>query len=387
MKPTTSFLLLSVITAIVVASCVIFNARPLETMPTDITWERRFHKDDLERIEKMAFSPNGDRFIVSDGFDFITLWKKPFQAPARKVPIEEYEDLAALRFFGHQQDIFFTFSGGFTQIWDKDLQTRKFSYKFPSNHTSGISAVTSNGRFIAWHGDLYDRKKKSLVGRSMGHAMGTGISFGDKSLLLTSGYWDQRITVRNIFNGKFEDRLVPYPVNDGAVSPNEKYALAVTRKGRCYLWNWPDKEPEVLRVSRKAEFMGGFSPDSKWFAIWGDEFLYIFQTDPLKRLICLKHDPGITSVRVASNNLIVIGDRTGRVHIFDVAAQKVIAQKKVLRHGVSPVELFVGKGFLWVATNDDYLEPGEKGEIALYHIKGLDPYVEPHKTDSIKYGD
>jgi WD40 repeat protein len=356
-------------------------------MPTDVTWERRFYKDDLERIEKAAFSPNGDRFIVSDGFGFITLWKKPFQSPACKVPIEEYEDLAALRFFGHQQDIFFTFSGGFTQIWDWDLQTRKFTYKFPSNRTSSISAVTEDGRFIAWGGELYDRSKKRLIGRSWSHPGERSISFGDKSLLMTSGYYSERITIRNIFSGKLEDRLVPYPVTDGAVSPNEKYALAVTRKGRSYLWNWPDKEPQVLTVSRKAEIMGGFSPNSKWFAVWGDEFLYIFQTDPLERLACLKHAPGITSVRVASSNLLVIGDRTGRVHIFDVAAQKVIAQKKVLRHGVSPVELFVGKGLLWAATNDDYLEPGEKGEIALYHIKGLDPYVEPHKTDSIKYGD
>jgi WD40 repeat protein len=384
MKPTASFLLLSVITAIVVASCVIFNARPLETMPTDVTWERRFYKDDLERIEKAAFSPDGDRFIVSFGYDFITLWKKPFQTPARKVPIEEYEHLVALRFFGHQQDVFFAVVGGTTQIWDKDLQTCKFAYKFPSNHTSDISAVTSDGRFIAWDGELYDRKKKRLVGRSWSYPGERSVSFGDKSLLLTSSYHIERISVRNIFSGKVEDRLVPYPVTDGAVSPNEKYALATTRKGRSYLWNWPDKEPQVLTVSRKAEIMGGFSPDSKWFAIWGHEFLYIFQTDPFERLACLKHDPGITSVRVASNNLIVIGDRTGRVHIFDVAAQKVIAQKKVLRHGVSLVELIIDKSFLWAATDRFDLEVDEQSEIALYHIKGLDPYVEPHGTDSKK---
>jgi hypothetical protein len=150
------------------------------------------------------------------------------------------------------------------------------------------------------------------------------------------------------------------------------------------LWNWPDKEPQVLTVSRKAEIMGGFSPNSKWFAVWGDEFLYIFQTDPLERLACLKHAPGITSVRVASSNLLVIGDRTGRVHIFDVAAQKVIAQKKVLRHGVSLVELIIDKSFLWAATDRFDLEVDEQSEIALYHIKGLDPYVEPHGTDSKK---
>jgi WD40 repeat protein len=384
MKPTTSFLLLSVITAIVVASCVIFNARQLETMPTNVTWERRFYKDDSERIEKAAFSPNGDRFIVSDGYNFITLWKIPFQTPANKVSIEDYGSLVALCFLDHQHYVFFTTEDGFTQIWNQELRFRKFAYKFPTIAGSSISAITEDGRFIAWHGDLYDRKKKSLVGRSMGHAVDSAISFGNSSLLLTSGYWDQRITVRNIFSGKLEDRDVPYPVTDGAVSPNEKYALALTRKGRCYLWNWPDKEPQVLRVSRKAEIMGGFSPDSKWFAIWGDKFLYIFQTDPLERLACLKHDPGITSVQVASSNLIVIGDRTGRIHIFDVAAQKVIAQQKVLRHGIYSVELFVDKGLLWAATNDDYLEPGEKGEIALYRVKGLDPYVEPHGIDSKK---
>jgi hypothetical protein len=71
---------------------------------------------------------------------------------------------------------------------------------------------------------------------------------------------------------------------------------------------------------------------------------------------------------------------------FDVAAQKVIAQQKVLRHGIYFVELFVGKGFLWAATDDDYFKNDEKDEISLYHVEGLEPYIESRHTEKTGEG-
>lgn len=370
-------LLSAAIAAIVAVSCGAVGAQLPETVTAEVTWERLFYKDDLKRSQMAAFSPDGERFLVSDGYDAISLWKKPFLSPERKVPIEDYRHLATLQFYGHQHDVFVAVSGGTTQIWDQDMQTLKFAYQFPSSSGSSMGAITADSRFIAWHGELYDRRKKSLVGRSAGHAVDTGISFGGSSLLLTSGYHDQSIAVRNIFSGEMEYRRVPHPVTDGAISPNEKYAVAVTQKGRCYLWNWPDQSPKVLAITREYSDFGGFSPDSKWFVIRGDEFLHIFQTDPPVRIARLQHDPGITSVHVASNNLIVMGDRKGDVHIFDVSAARMIAQHKVLTHGVWPVELAVDNGYLWAASVGDYLEKGEQSEIALYRVKGLEPYIEP----------
>jgi WD40 repeat protein len=378
MKQAMVVLLSSAIVALFAVSCGLVGAQPPQTAPIEVTWERLFYKDDLERIEKAAFSLDGQRFLVSDGYDAISLWKKPFLSPERKVPIEDYEHLVTLQFFGHQQDVFVGGNSGTAQIWDKDMQTLKFGYKFSYDASSSISAITADSRFIAWHGELFDRQKKSLIGRSGGHAVDSGISFGGSSLLLTSGYHDQRIAVRNIFSGELEYRRVPHPVTDGAISPNEKYAVAVTRKGRCYLWNWPEQEPKTLSIARENSFFGGFSPDSKWFAIRGTEFVHIFQTNPPDRIARLESDSKITAVHVASNNLVVIGDIEGNVQIFDVSAAKVIAKHKVLAHGVWPVELAVDKGFLWAASTRFYLEKGEKSEIALYRVGGLEPYIEPH---------
>jgi WD40 repeat protein len=341
---------LSAITALVAVSCGVVGAQSPGTVAAEVTWDRLVYKDDLKRIQMAAFSPDGERFLVSDGYDAISLWKKPFLSLERKVPIEDYENLVTLQFFGQQHDVFVAVSGGTTQIWDQDMQTRKFAYQFPSSSGSSMGAITVDSRFIDWHGDLYDRRKKSLVGRSAGHAVDTGISFGSRSLLLTSGYHDQSIAVRNIYSGELEYRRLPHPVTDGALSPNEKYAVAVTRKGRCYLWNWPDQAPKALAIIREDSDFVGFSPDSKWFVIRGDEFLHIFQTDPPVRIARLEHNPGITSVRVASNNLIVMGDRKGDVHIFDVSAARMITQHKVLTHGVWPVKLTVDNGYLWAAS-------------------------------------
>jgi WD40 repeat protein len=383
MKQEIIVLLLSAIATMFSASCKIVSAQAPETAPAEVTWEQLFYKNDLVRIEKAAFSPDGQRFLVSDGYDFVSLWKKPFLSSEREVPIEDSGPLLDLQFFSDQHNVFLAVDGGTAQIWDQELQNKKFAYKFPFSGRARRGTATEDGRFIALRCELYDRQKKSLIGRSVAHAVNTGISFGGSSLLLTSGYHDQRIAVRNIFSGELEYRRVPHPVTDGAISPNEKYAVAVTRKGRCYLWNWPEQEPKTLSIARENSFFGGFSPDSKWFAIRGTEFVHIFQTDPLDRIARLESDSKITAVHVASNNLVVIGDIEGNVQIFDVSAAKVIAKHKVLAHGVWPVELAVDKGFLWAASTRFYLEKGEKSEIALYRVGGLKPYIEPHNTAGI----
>ena len=380
MKRIIIVLLSCIIATIFIVSCGIVDAKPPAATPVGLTWERLFYKDDLVRIETAAFSLDGERFLVSDGYDLISLWEKPFGSPERKVPIEDAGPVVALQFYGKSHDIFFALNGGTAQIWDKDLQAKKFSCESPISGSHRRAAITGDGRFIALGDVLYDRQKNGLVGEFAGHAVGTGISFGGSSLLLTSGYHDQSIAVRNIFSGELEYRRVPYPVTDGAISPDEKYAVAVTGKGRCYLWNWPEQEPKALSIVRENSFFGGFSPDSKWFAIRGTEFLHIFQTDPPVRIARLESESRITAVQVASNNLVVVGDREGNVQIFDVSAQRVIARHKVLAHGVWPVELAVDKGLLWAASTRFYLEKGEKSEIALYRVGGLEPYVEPHNA-------
>lgn len=380
MKQIMTVILSCTVATIFVVSCGFVDARSPETASAGLTWEQLFYRDDLVRIEKAAFSLDGERFIISDGYDFVSLWKKPFVSPERKVRIEDYGPVVALQFYGKSRDIFFAVDGGTAQIWDKDLQTKKFSCKSPISGSHRRAAITKDGRFIALGDALYDRHTKGLVGQSAGHAIDTGISFGGGSLLLTSGFHDQSIAVRNIFSGELEYRRVPYPVTDGAISPNEKYAVAVTGKGRCYLWNWPEQDPKVLPIARENSFFGGFSPDSKWFVIRGTEYLHVFQTDPPVRIARLESDSRITAVHAASNNLIVMGDRDGNVQIFDVSAARVIAKHKVLAHGVWPVELAVNNGLLWAAATRFYLEKGERSEIVLYRVGGLEPYIEPNNT-------
>jgi hypothetical protein len=379
MKRAVIALLSFVIAAMLMASCGMVSAEPPETEPAaKLTWERLFYKDDLARIENAAFSPDGERFLVSDGYDLVSLWKKPFASLGHSVPIADAGPIVKLQFFGLQNDVFFAVDGGTAQIWDKNLQTKIFAFKSPFSGSNRRAAITADGRFIAMGCELYDRQKKSLVGRSVAHAVNTGISFGGSSLLLTAGYHDQSIAVRNIFSGELEYRRVPHPVTDGAISPNEKYAVAVTGKGRCYMWNWPEQDPKIIAMPRENSHFGGFSPDSKWFAIQGTEFLNIFQTHPPLRMARFEFDSKITAVHVASDNLIVVGDRQGNVRIIDVSAGKVIARHKVLAHGVWPMALAVNKGYLWAASTRFYLEKGEKSEIALFRISGLEPYIEPH---------
>ncbi len=93
------------------------------------------------------------------------------------------------------------------------------------------------------------------------------------------------------------------------MSPNEKYVVATTYKGKGYFWRWSEKK--------------------------------------------------------------------GFVHIYDVSANQIIASKKILSKGVEFLRLIPEKGLLWAATDSFVgVNVDDRGEIALYLVKGLDPLIE-----------
>lgn len=376
-----TLVLLTAMTVVGALACRFANTLVSEPRAGGVVWERLLYKNDLPEFSDIAFSSDGERFLITDGYRFFELWAKPFKKPTRRVPTTLDNYVESLKFFGDQNDIF-TYNGhGLAQVWDKSLQDKKFVYQYPDN--IHIAAITPDGRFMAADGWLYDRQTKKMVGRTVAHATNVATCFGGSSLLLTAGYHDHGVAVRNIHNGEFEYRRTPYPITGAGISLNEKSVVAVTNKGRCCLWNWPQQDPQTLAITSDGSYFVGFSPDSKWFVIDGSEFMHIFRTHPPARIARLRPDPPCTSVVIASNNLIAMGDQNGVVHIYDVAAGKVIAERKVCEHSIDFLEFSADKGYLWAASNE-YMDDGRKysdHEIALYHIKGLEPYFDPQDAE------
>lgn len=369
-------LLLFSATLLCIISCHQLHAQSLSTLPPKISWQQLYYKNDLPQFETAVFSLDGERFLLSDDYTFISLWKYPFSSSLGNIHITDDVSITNLQFFGNDQDIFFIHRDGLAKIWDKDLAHKIFEYRF--SDSAKEAAISTNARFIAADGELYDRQKKSLVGRAVAHGSYVAACFGGASLLLTAGYHDQGIAVRDIFSGNFEYRRVPYAVADAAISPNGKYIVAVTDDGRCYLWNWPDQEHKVLQIVREPSRFAGFSPDSKWFAVRGQESLHIFTTDPPERIGHLQPSPALTTVYVATDNLIAIGDQSGYVHIYDISSGTMIAQWKAIKHAIGSIRLIASKGYLWAGSSYYDLKKDDHGEVALYRINGLGPYIKPH---------
>lgn len=110
----------------------------------------------------------------------------------------------------------------------------------------------------------------------------------------------------------------------------------------------------------------------------GREYLYMFRTDSPAQVVRIKPDVRITAVHIASNNLIAMGDSTDNVQIYDVSAGNVISKQKACENPAGAIELNADTGYLWVASSfyNPKSRKREKGEIALYHLKGLERYSE-----------
>jgi WD40 repeat protein len=372
-----SFLTILCLFLLSVASCRFIEAETSTTATTNLAFEKVFQKDGLKEVERAVFSSDGKYFLVSDNSSCVVLWESPFLEPSRNLPIENYDSDSAMKFISGDRNIFLASTGGLVQIWDSKLKIKEFEFKFPCN-TKHVS-ITEDGRFIAASGYLYDRKKKSLVGSEVAHDSYSAVHFGGKSLLVTSGYHDRSIVVRNIFSGDFDRRRLPHPIPEANISPDEKYVVATTYKGRGYFWRWPEKDPKVISISREKEFhYFTFAPNSKWFVFCGADAMTIFAGESAEQLAHMEFEPALRSVAVVSNNLIVMGDVKGFVHIYDVSARKIIASHKVLENEVEFLRLIPEKELLWAATSS-YLggNVDDRGEVALYRVKGLAPFIEP----------
>lgn len=381
MKQTIIFLLFC-ITALTL-SCRAPVSKTPDQFPDGIVWEELLYKNGLDRFIELVFSTDLERFLISDNSSFIKLYRDPFTSAEAELPIKDDKKLVTVEFFGDQDDISLVYRMGFFQIWDKQLLQKKYEVE---TGTGGKRAfISRDGRFLAIGGNLFDRQKNGLVGDYVGHSVQSGLSYHGGSLVVTSGYHDRSIAVRNVHDGKYEISTTRHPIYDSGLSPDEKYIVGTTDKGRCYLWNWPDPKPKKLAVTRGPTHFVGFSPDSKWFVVYGFEFVHIFRTNPPARIARFQPQPAqLSAVQVASNNLIVMGDVQGNVSIYDVAAGKIITRRKVCKHTIGPIQLSADKGILWAGSSGNDMEEGEKGEIALFRIKGLEPYIEPKSSPGPK---
>lgn len=360
-------------------SCRFSNAQPPELTQV-LKFEKQFYKTNINYRGSAAFSSDGERFFVSDNYNFISLWKKPFDASEREMSIKEFGKLVSLQVLEDNkggESLLLSTSDGMLQIRAPDLKTIEFSYNLqnPSYHHVAISP---NHRYIAADGELYDRQKKSLVGRGVAHGSYSDVCFGGANLVITSGYHDHGVAIRNVHTGEFEYRRSPHPVVGAAVSPDETVVVTVGRKGRCFLWQLPDTDPTPLVVPHDMHSVH-FSPDSKWFVVYGEKSAHIFQTAPPKKLAQLKMEQGLGVLQVVSANLIAMGNQAGEAEIYDVSDRRLIGRQKVCDAGVQHMRLIPEKGLLW-AGGCCLGENENKGEIALYRVKGLAPFIHPIGT-------
>jgi len=150
---------------------------------------------------------------------------------------------------------------------------------------------------------------------------------------------------------------------DLTLSPDAKYALITSSKGRCELWRVPEKE-ELGRCGRSRLFGGtkwqkvAFQRDSQAFAFAvGDEKISVYATQPFKRLMSVTMPHEVQALALNEGRLAAV-DKSGTVRVWDVAANKLLGE--YASHSASPatfsIALQPGGGKLVVSQFDRNLK-------------------------------
>lgn len=279
-----------------------------------------------EGIDHLEYSEDGQTILTASDYGNIHILTRQ---NLKSVVVIEFDDiLANARAKAHILDngkkIFMADHSGYAQIWDLRSKKRLFSYQFPKGEK--LADISDDANYIAYGGYVYDRSVGVLLKKDAAHAVQTALTFLDKKNVLSAGFWDQSIVLRDLNNNTFDTWVTEDEIPSAAALRN--FIIAGTTNGECIIWKVPDKEP--FKKVKGPGFFNFISIFTDWTdiiathpqklifaAVWG-KHTCIYQLEPFKKLLHLKSNSEIRAVAISNNDLIALGDVNGTVAIWDI---------------------------------------------------------------------
>lgn len=156
------------------------------------------------------------------------------------------DSIVRARFFGPGADAIVVTESGEAYIWTlPDSARAPIDFAAVSRHAE----ISEDGRYVAFGGQVYDRLRGAEYADVAHEAAQSSLDVaGD--LVLTSGYHDSRLLVRNLATKSRKARDAGGGVNAAALSPNGEYVLAATDKREAALWRLSPRSEGVEPIGR-----------------------------------------------------------------------------------------------------------------------------------------
>jgi len=308
-------------------------------------------------IARVDISDDGEYLLAGGSFRKMWYWS----TQNLNTQIEENFDdqLISLNFIGNDSSIFFANGIGVTRLFTNQFSKKIFEYQFPG--TSKYSSVSNDTDLIAFGGYIYLRGQEKLLPDAVGHASQSSLQIGQQNNVLTSGYWDRYVALRDAGGNMIVDWQLDGKVKFATMSEDSKYVIASTQNGNCYVWEPPNK-----KASHRCDIWWDYAYDihlnktSTLFVLIRPKSISTYQLVPFKKLFTKRIDGGIRVSALSKDNWLAIGLDSGDVQLWDVLNGKLLATVKLSNDIISSVDVNQAAKLLMTGSYG--------GTVALYRI-------------------
>ncbi|MCP4114519.1 MAG: hypothetical protein GY737_03800 [Desulfobacteraceae bacterium] len=232
-------------------------------------------------------------------------------------------------------------------------------YRFPK--ASRFSRASNNGDLIAYGENIYYPAQDKLLSSTVGHAAQSALQVGQQKNVLTSGFHDERVVVRDATGGIIADWKLGEPVLTAAMSEDSKFVAASTQKGICYIWEIPNKKATHRCGTPEPAIAIHISKNSNILVLVMKSSISAYQFLPFKRLFTKPVNGNIRSSDISDNNWLSIGLDSGSVQLWNVLQGKLLAAVQPSKKRITSIDINQATRLLMVGSYD--------GIVALYKLK------------------
>ncbi|MCL7423058.1 MAG: hypothetical protein M8364_19375 [Methylobacter sp.] len=301
-----------------VVACTLRSASDAKPKLLDVVFSKEFPSASFRKVE---FSRDGKSILAASYYDAVYVVDSE-DFSMKTLGLEGLLEDAG--FIPNSNEIFATDEDGFVQIWDSNLKKR-FSYKFPER--GEMASVSEDAKYIAYSGYLYDTSANKLLADPTSHIAQSALQFHGNDYVLSAGYWDQSVVIRNLIN----DTRTLWRTDDEitAAAAIDNFIVVCTIDGNCYVWTIPgDKPVRTITGWDSVRFIAKH-PREPIFAISREDNVTVYSLRPFKRLLDIDASDLIRSLTLSENGIIALGESNGTIQMWDINKKALIGTYSV----------------------------------------------------------
>jgi WD40 repeat protein len=302
-----------------IVACVI---RPASSdgklKPLDVVFSKTFTNDSFRKVE---FSRDGSSILAASSYHTVYLIDR---ASFSMTTLEFDGALVGAGFIPNSNEVFVANDDGLVQIWDSGSKKR-FSYRF--QNTGHQAVISEDSKYIAYGGEVYDISANKLLAEPLYHAVQSALQFIGNDHVLSAGYWDRSVVIRNLPKNTRVEWRTKGRINTAASI--DDVILIGTVDGDCYVWPIAEDKPRHTITGWGSIDLLATHPREPIFAVGREKAASVYSLRPFKKLFDIKSSDLISAMTISDNGLIAIGEYNGTIQIWDIHKKELIGTHSV----------------------------------------------------------